>query len=198
MSFSNRSTPLRDGPGGLGTAIERLRHRWGFFVAFGVLVGLLGLAALGLVVSATIASVYTIAIFMIIAGGAEIVTGFGAQSWGRFFLWILAGLCYIVVGAFALAQPLVAAALFTLMLGAGMVATGVVRIYIASQLGPGHRGLVMLAGAVTALVGLLIILGWPANSFFILGILLGLDLFFWGASWIVFGLRLRRHADARG
>jgi uncharacterized membrane protein HdeD (DUF308 family) len=90
----------------------------------------MGVAALILVVSATIASVYTIAIFMILAGGAEIPTGLSAKTWGRFLLCIFAGLAYIVVAAFALAQPLVAAAFFTLVLGSGMIATGIVRIYL--------------------------------------------------------------------
>jgi uncharacterized membrane protein HdeD (DUF308 family) len=145
-----------------------------------------------LVVSATIASVYTIAIFMILAGGAEVATGLSAKTWGRFLLWILAGLTYIVVAAFALAQPLVAAAFFTLLLGAGMLATGLVRIYLGVHLEAPIRAPILFAGGLTALVGVLIVAGWPNNSFFILGILLGLDLLFWGAAWIGFGLRLRR------
>ncbi|MGB8900296.1 MAG: hypothetical protein WCC90_14145 [Methylocella sp.] len=48
-------------------------------------------------------------------------------------------------------------------------------------------------GMLTALVGVLIVAGWPANPFVILGVLLALDLAFWGAAWIGFGLRLRRY-----
>jgi uncharacterized membrane protein HdeD (DUF308 family) len=66
-----------------------------------------------------------------------------------------AGLTYIVDAAFALAQPLVAAAFFTLVLGGGMVATGVVRIYLAAHLGVSVRRPVLLAGVLTALVGVL-------------------------------------------
>jgi uncharacterized membrane protein HdeD (DUF308 family) len=33
----------------------------------------------------------------------------------------------------------------------------------------------------------------PANSFVILGVLLGLGLVFWGAAWSGLGLRLRRY-----
>jgi hypothetical protein len=112
------------GPHPLGGVSERLRHRWGWFVGFGALAAILGLAALVLVVSATIASVLTIAIFMIITGGMEVLMGFGSQTWGRFFLFILLGLLYIVAGAFALAQPLLAAAVLTLMLGWALIATG--------------------------------------------------------------------------
>jgi uncharacterized membrane protein HdeD (DUF308 family) len=49
---------------------------------------------------------------------------------------------------------------------------------------------------LTALVGLLILIGWPSDSVFILGILLGLDLLFWGTAWIAFGLWLRSLPEA--
>jgi len=194
MASSNNAAPVTEGPKNLGTAIERLRHRWGWIVALGVLGVIMGIAALVLTVSATIASVYTIAIFMIVGGVAEISIGVSATTWSRFFLWIIAGLLYIVAAAFALAQPLVAAAIFTLMLGAALLVTGVARIYFGTQLAPGTRSSVLFAGVVTALVGLLILIGWPGNSFFILGILLGIDLFFWGLGWISFGFRLRDHS----
>jgi uncharacterized membrane protein HdeD (DUF308 family) len=104
-----------------------------------------------------------------------------------------AGLTYIVDAAFALAQPFVAAAFFTLVLGAGMIATGDARIYLGARFGASPRHPVLLAGVLTALVGVLIVAGWPANRFVILGVLLALDLAFWGAAWIGFGLRLRRY-----
>jgi uncharacterized membrane protein HdeD (DUF308 family) len=175
-------------------ALERLYHRWGWIVLFGAVVAFLGLSALILVGSATIVSVFMIAVFIIIAGGGEMAMGLSARDWGHFFLWIIAGLFYVAAGAFALAQPFVAAAVFTLALGMAMLATGFVRIYFGFRMAKTMRGFVILAGAVTSLVGLMIILGWPANSLFILGILLGLDLLFWGFGWIAFGLRLRAHA----
>ncbi|HEX3495629.1 MAG TPA: DUF308 domain-containing protein [Methylocella sp.] len=86
-------------------------------------------------------------------------------------VWIFAGLTYIVVAAFAVAQPLVAEAFFTLVLGAGMIATGVTRIYLGVRLGASPRHPVLLAGVLTALVGVSIVAGWPANCFVILGVL---------------------------
>jgi uncharacterized membrane protein HdeD (DUF308 family) len=84
-----------------------------------------------------------------------------------------------------------AAAVFTLVLGAGMIATGAIRVALGAQLGVPLRGPLLLAGVLTLLVGLLIIAGWPENSFFILGVLLGLDLLFWGTALLGLGLRLR-------
>jgi uncharacterized membrane protein HdeD (DUF308 family) len=140
----------------------------------------MGVVALILVTSATIASVYTIAIFMILAGGGEIATGLSAKTWGRFFLWLAGGLAYIVAASLALAQPLIAAAFFTLLLGIAMIATGLVRIYFAAELGASLRGPYLFAGLLTLSVGVIIVAGWPADSFLILGVLLGLDLLFWG------------------
>ena len=178
----------------LGTAIEKLKHRWGWFVALGALAIVLGAVALVLDVHATITTVYIIAVFMIIAGGSEIMVGIGSQTWGRFFLWIVAGLFYIVGGAFALAQPIHAAIVLTLMLGAALLTAGVVRIYIGTHMHSHAKTLVIVGGVVTALVGLVVILGWPGNSYVILGTLLGIDLLFTGVMWVGFGLRLKNHA----
>lgn len=178
----------------LGTAMEKLRHRWGWFVTLGVLTIVLGGVALTLVIHATITTVYLIAIFMIIAGGGEIMVGMNSTTWGRFFLWVVAGIFYIVAGAFALAQPIHAAIILTLMLGSAMLAAGIIRIYIGTHMQSHARTMVIVGGVVTALVGLFIIMGWPTNSIVILGTLLGVDLLFTGMMWVGFGLRLRSHA----
>jgi uncharacterized membrane protein HdeD (DUF308 family) len=174
------------------TAIEILRLRWRSVAAVGAISAGLGILALVLVVSATIASVYLIAIFMIAVGGAEIAFGLSAKTWGRFFLWIIAGLAYITAASFALAQPLIAAAAVTLLLGAGMIVTGTLRIVIGTYLDYPLRGPVVFAGVLTLAIGVLIIASWPENRPYVLGILLGLDLLFWGIAWIGLGLRLRR------
>jgi uncharacterized membrane protein HdeD (DUF308 family) len=174
--------------------MERLRHRWAWFIVAGVLAVLLGVLALGMVVHATITTVYIIAIFMIVAGGSEVVLGVNSRNWTRFFLWILAGLFYIAAGSFALAQPYHAAVVLTLLLGAAMLTAGVIRISIGAHMHSHARTAVIAGGVVTSLVGLLIILGWPTNSIVVLGALLGVDLLFTGIVWIGFGLRLRTHA----
>jgi uncharacterized membrane protein HdeD (DUF308 family) len=196
MSLPSETAPISSLPMPAGSCVERLRHRWPWFIVLGALVAAMGVAALVLAVAATIVSVYIIAIFMIIAGGGEIVFAVGSRSWTRFFLWVIAGLAYIVVGAFALAQPLMAAALFTLLLGVAMFVTGLIRIYVGTHLNKDVRTIVVLAGVVTSVVGLVVLIGWPANSLAILGVLLGLDLLFWGGSWITLGLRMKARLHA--
>mgnify|MGYP001765175227 CR=1 FL=1 len=182
------ATPQRPN---LGDAFERLRPNWGWFVALGLVTAALGVATLGyLSVVGTIASVYMIGFAMIVAGGAEIALGMKARSWGWTALWILVGLLYILGGAFAIAQPLVAAATFTLLIGAALVATGVLRIAAALR-APEGKGMLAFAGLITLALGAMILLAWPVSGLFTLGIFLGVDLLIYGLSWISFGLRLR-------
>jgi uncharacterized membrane protein HdeD (DUF308 family) len=178
-------------PPSLGRAIEKLRSRWGWLVAYGVLCVLFGLLALGLVAASTLAVVFLIALMLIVAGGAEIMLGFNSRDWPSFFLWLVSGLFYLVFGAFALARPEVAAAVLTMVVGIGFLIAGLARIWLGFRLPAGPKAYVVLAGVVTTLLGVLILVGWPGNTMIILGTLFGVDMVFYGSSWIALGLKLR-------
>ncbi|THD42865.1 MAG: HdeD family acid-resistance protein [Bradyrhizobium sp.] len=180
-------------PHSLGFAIEHLRRRWGAFVAFGVLLFVLGVAALIFTLASTVATVTLNGAFFLIAGVAEIGVGAHAKSWGRFFLWLIGGALYLVAGIICIVNPIFASAALTLALGAGLIAAAAVRFYLAFQLPADNRAFVFLAAAVTLLLGLIIVAHWPMDSVYVLGTLLGVDLLFHGASWTAFGFRLRTH-----
>jgi uncharacterized membrane protein HdeD (DUF308 family) len=180
-----------DGRLSLGQATERLRARWGWFVAYGAICLIFGVAALAMAAASTLAVVFFIALMLILAGGVEITIGFGSRDWPSFFLWIISGLFYVLFGAFALAQPAVAAAALTMVVGIGFLIAGIVRVWLGSRLPAGARSYVVFAGAVTTLLGALILAGWPGNTMAVLGILFGVDMVFYGASWIGLGLKLR-------
>ncbi len=175
----------------LGEAIHRLRARWGWFFAFGALCLAFGVVALAMAAVSTLAVVFMVAFMLILAGGFEIALGFNSRDWPAFFLWIVSGLFYLVFGAFALARPVVAAAALTAVVGVGFLVAGVARIWLGFKLPAGPKQYVVLAGVVTTLLGALILAGWPGNTLFVLGVLFGVDLVFYGASWIALGLKLR-------
>jgi len=181
-------------PHDIGHALEHMRDRWGWFAGFGLLTMFFGFVSLGLAWVATLVSVYMIAAFMILIGAIEITLGVQAHKWSSRIVVVLVGLVYIVAGSFALANPLSGAVGFTLMLGAALVATGVVRIIFATRLPEGPKWYVAFAGVVTVLLGVFIVSGWPENSIYVLGIFLGIDMIMYGASWLNFALFLRRRA----
>lgn len=170
-----------------------LRQKWGWMVAFGALLALAGFIALGSVVGATVATVLVVGVAMMVSGLTEIIYAFAVRSWKKFFLFIIIGLLYVVGGFAVLQNPLLAAGFLTLLLGAGLVASGLVRTFLAFQLPKNAPWIfVALSGVVTLLLGGMILAHWPVSSLWVLGAFLGVDLIFAGASWMGFGLSLKR------
>jgi uncharacterized membrane protein HdeD (DUF308 family) len=173
--------------------VAPLRARWGWIVALGVVYLVAGFIALSSIVMATVASVFIVGVMMIIAGVAEVFYAFQIKTWGRFLVWALLGVLYIVAGFITFENPLLAAVLLTLLLGAFLVASGIVRLFLAfSMTRETPRIWVALSGVITLLLGLLILARWPVNSLYILGLFLSFDLIMAGASWIGLGFGLHR------
>jgi len=189
--MTNASDTLRNPQA--GSDMAPLRAKWGWIVALGVVYLLAGLVALGSVVMATVASVIVVGVMMIIAGVAEVFSAFQIKSWRKFLLWVLLGVLYIVSRLLLLKKQLLAAALLTLILGASLVASGIMRIILAFSMKRESPWIwVLLSGAITLLLGLLILAHWPVSSLYILGLFLGIDLIMAGAGWIGLGFGLRR------
>ncbi len=170
-----------------------LRAKWGWILALGLVYTVAGFIALGSVVMATAASVLIVGVMMIVAGVAEIISAFQCKGWGKFLIWLLLGALYIVAGFVTFENPLLAAVVLTLLLGASLVASGIVRIILAFSMKREQPWIwVLLSSIVTLLLGLLILARWPVSSVYVLGILLGIDLVMAGAGWVGLGLALRR------
>jgi uncharacterized membrane protein HdeD (DUF308 family) len=169
-----------------------LRAKWGWILALGIVYVIAGCVALGSVVMATVASVLIVGVMMIVAGVAEIINACQCKGWGRFLVWVLLGALYIVAGFITFENPLFAAAILTLLLGASLVASGIMRIILAFSMKREQPWIwVLLSSIITLLLGLMILAHWPVSSIYILGIFLGIDLVVAGAGWI--GLSLALH-----
>jgi uncharacterized membrane protein HdeD (DUF308 family) len=170
-----------------------LRAKSGWIIALGVVYLIAGFIALGSVAMATFASVLVVGVMMIIAGVAEVFSAFQIKSWGKFLLWALLGVLYIFAGFVTFENPLLAAVLLTLILGASLVASGIMRIFLGFSMKRETPWIwVVLSGVITLLLGLLILARWPVSSLYILGLFLGIDLVMAGVGWIGLGFGLRR------
>lgn len=167
--------------------------KWGWFVILGLALLLLGVIAAGNLILATAASVFFVGAMMIAAGVVEIVHAFGVKGWGTFIWWLLGGILYVLAGYFAFANPLLAAGVMTLFLAISLIASGLVRVWIGfTAKSLEGWGWVVAGGIVTVLAGLIIAIGWPVNSLWILGLFLAIDLIFQGISYLAFGFGLKR------
>jgi uncharacterized membrane protein HdeD (DUF308 family) len=190
--MTNTASVLGLGP---GAGIAPLRGKWGWIVALGVVYLVAGVIALGSVVMATVATVFVVGIMMIVAGVFEVIHSFQIKAWGRFLFWLLLGVIYIIAGFIALESPLLTAVWLTLFLGAALVASGIMRIFLAFNMKSASPWIwVAASGVITLLLGILILIHWPNSALYTLGIFLGVDLVFAGASWIGLGLGLRQAA----
>jgi uncharacterized membrane protein HdeD (DUF308 family) len=176
----------------LASGLAGLQAHANWIIAFGIALVVFGVIALGSVVTATIATVFYVGIMMLFGAAAEIIMAWRAQSWSKFFLWTVLGVLYAVAGLLTLSDPLLAATVLTLLLGAALIATGAVRIYLSLHMreeSPWRW--VLLSGAITTLLGLVILFQWPISSLYTLGIFLGVDLVFAGVGWLSIGMALK-------
>jgi uncharacterized membrane protein HdeD (DUF308 family) len=172
-----------------------LRAKWGWIVALGIVYLVAGLIALGSVMAATAATVFVVGIMMIIAGVFEVINAFQVKTWGRFIFWLLLGVLYIVAGFVAIDSPFLTALWLTLLLGAALVASGIVRVFLGFNMRHGSPWMwVVASGIITLLLGVIILAHWPNSALYTLGIILGVDLVFAGAGWIGLGMGLRNVA----
>jgi len=182
-------------PGGVKDRIGEFHKRWGWFVGLGILLLLVGGVAIGNLLLATVASVYLVGFMMLVAGGFQIAQSFGVKDWGGFFWWLLSGLLYAAAGVVAYLNPLLASAVLTLLLAAGLLASGALRAWVGYQHRSNRRsGWIIASGVLTALTGLIIAIGWPVNSLWVLGMFLAIDLIFQGWTLIALGLAFKAGA----
>ena len=188
------TTTDNTGPHSLGEGIRALRSKWGWIVAFGIVSLIAGVIALASTVMATASAVLIVGVMMLFTGVAEVVAAFNAKDWGHRLLWLLLGALYVFAGFVCLQNPFAAATILTLMLGIALIIGGLLRVFLATRMKQGTPwGWVVFSGIVSFLLGLMIVAQWPASSFFVLGIFLGVDLIFIGSGWITIGMALRRH-----
>ncbi|PPD45610.1 MAG: hypothetical protein CTY15_03655 [Methylocystis sp.] len=172
-----------------GVHTARCRAKWGWIVALGALFILGGAFALLNVFAATVVAIVYIAAAMVVAGAWEIITAFQMRPWGRAVLWGVVGAMTLFAGVATARFPILAAVSFTALVGALLIAGGVIKMALAYQLRDlGRWELIAIAGALSFVLGALILAEWPASGLYVMGLFLGVNLLFEGVGWVAMGL----------
>jgi uncharacterized membrane protein HdeD (DUF308 family) len=179
--------------------LNLLRKTWPFFLALGIVLSVLGALAVGTALSgiATLVTILFFGILLLVGGGVQIGTAFLARSWRGFFLHVLVGILYLVLGGLMMEHPDEVARGLTLMIAAAFLVGGLFRIVFALSADrfPGW-GWVLGHGIVTLLMGVLIWRGWPESAVWVIGLFVGIDLFSAGGAWVLLALALRRASQS--
>ncbi len=173
------------------SGIEGLRRNWGWVLALGVALIVLGIVALGAAVLTTVASVIFFGWLLIAAGVLETLEGFWQRAWSGFFLDLLTGLLYLVVGAMIVGNPLVAAETLTLMIAMALIFVGLLRIALSLATHFHHWVWLLINGIISVVLGVMILRGWPETGFWVIGMFIGIDMLFYGWSLVMLALGVR-------
>lgn len=167
------------------------RKDWGWYVALGVLLILVGAYAIWAEGTATLASVFALGIVLLIAGIGQIVAAFMARGAGHVILLLLVGVLDIIVGLMLLEHPIGGALAVTLLLAALLVFGGVYRFVSALWLQFPNYGWVAISGILSTILGILLWAQWPISAIWFIGFVVGLNFIFAGISWTLLGLKLK-------
>ena len=172
---------------------------WGGPFVMGLLLTLLGVLALGAVVWTSFVSVLFYGAALAVAGILEIVHGFRVRGSGPYLHFVLGGILSLLVGGLVLAQPGVGMVALTLMFAAYFLASGFFRGITSVMDRYAGWGWDLAYGVVSVFLGALIFFRLPVSSLWVLGLVVGVEIFARGLSIMAGALAVRgllRHERA--
>jgi uncharacterized membrane protein HdeD (DUF308 family) len=174
----------------------RSASKW--FLAFGIVLVLLGIVALVNVVDATLVTTVLVGFALIVGGIAQLVGAFMSPgTTGRRVLAAAFGILYIIVGANIVADPLAGAVALTIVVGIWLLIAGVMRLAVAVMQRPPHTLLLAVTGVIDLLLGFWVIANIPYSGVAI-GFFVGIELLIGGFLWIAVWFAARNAPDATG
>lgn len=184
--------------------------RWGWLLALGILLTVLGIIGLGMTYSLTMAAMFWFGALAIIAGVAQVVDAFHHKGWKSFIWHVLIGIVYVIAGLMMIFIPVSAAFWLTVFLAISLVATGVMRIVMAFM-GRGQGGwlVVVLSGVISIILGVMIYgmvvpptpealatpegqAAWLQSWGWVIGLFVAVELIMEGLAQIVIALGVRK------
>ncbi len=177
--------------------MEALSRNWGWLLALGILMIILGVVAMAAPVVATIAIQVMLGWLLVISGIAEGIHAFMVKEWRGFLLELLSAVLYLGVGLMLLVDPLKGAVALTLILAVFLLVEGIFKIITALRVRE-HRGWgwLLASGIVSVVLGVMIWAQWPASGLWVIGLLVGIQLLFTGWSLVMLALVARGHRQA--
>lgn len=163
----------------------RLRRAAPGLFWLGVVMMLLGLAAILFPFLATLAATVLVGWLLLLFGLFALFGAFSIHGTGPFFGAALLGLLALGAGCFLVFSPLAGAVALTLIAGIIFMLQGAVELVFAVEMRPvrGWAGM-LISGIASIVVALIIIAYWPRISLIALGILLGVNFLTTGFAYI--------------
>jgi uncharacterized membrane protein HdeD (DUF308 family) len=179
------------------TRTQSMHVHWGLFMTEGVILWVLGFAAIVVPQIAGLATTLFLGWLLLVAGLVGLFFTSRARSAPGFGWSLLSAAAAVIAGAVLLWNPFQGLATLTFVLVAYFIIDGVAIIFLAVA----HRRelsgkweWVLVNGVTDLILAGIIIAGFPGTLLWALGLLVGIDLLFGGAALIAMALEARKAA----
>ncbi|MDP8299825.1 MAG: HdeD family acid-resistance protein [Candidatus Tantalella remota] len=163
----------------------------GWFLAAGILLIIVGMAAISVPFIFTIALEVLVGWVLVISGIIQVAHSFKALDAGRCIIRLIGGLIYLAVGAVFLFFPLQGVMTLTLILAFLFIFEGLMKIVISLQHRPESNWVwLLVSGLAGIVIAAIIWAGWPSTSSWVIGLLVGINMIFGGMSLIMLSASL--------
>jgi uncharacterized membrane protein HdeD (DUF308 family) len=189
---------MNQGAAALQQAVATAIHEhWKLFLIEGVILALLGVAAIAVPWIATLAFTLVLGWLFLISGIVGLVTTFWMRGMPGFWWSLFSAIIGIAAGIILLTSPVSGALSLTFVLIAFFVIEGIVTIMYAiehrNQLS-GRWGWMLASGIVDLILAGVIFAGLPGTAAWALGLLVGINLVFGGTAMIGMALAAKHTA----
>ena len=176
----------------LATALDSIHDSWGWFVALGVALTILGVVCIVGDVTATLVTVLAFGWLLLIGGVIALVQAFRTRSWSGFFLYLLSAVLRGFTGYLLIRYPISGELSLTLLLASLFIVGGTFRAIGAATLQFPKWGWTTVSGIVSVALGVMLLTQLPMSSLWFIGLAVGVDFVFDGTSLVAAGGALRR------
>jgi uncharacterized membrane protein HdeD (DUF308 family) len=178
-------------------AVTRIvRDHWKLFLIEGIILVILGFLAVAVPMVAGLAVTILFGWLFLISGIVGLATTFAMRHAPGFWWSLLSGVLGVVVGGWLLIQPELGLVSLTYLLIAFFIIEGVATIMFSLEHKAalsGRWGWMLASGIVDLLLAAVILAGLPGAIAWALGLIVGINMVFGGASMI--GVALAAHAE---
>jgi uncharacterized membrane protein HdeD (DUF308 family) len=185
-------------PDGLDKLKSRMnaavREHWKAFLFEGILLAVLGIAAMIVPPLASLAVTIFLGWMFLVTGVAGLVMTYWARAMPGFWWSLISAALAVLAGGILLARPMQGVLTLTIVVGAYFLAEGIATIMYALE----HRkelsgrwSWLLVAGLMDILIAFFIIAGLPGSAEWAIGLLVGINLLFGGATLIGMALAAR-------
>lgn len=190
-------SPKRSLAASLAAGLDEIHDSWGWFVALGVALIILGAICLLGQVVATLATVLAFGWLLLFGGVLALIQAFRTRTWGGFFLCLLSALLRGFTGYLLVRYPLAGAVSLTLLLASFFIVGGTFRTIGASALQFPRWGWAVFSGVLSVALGIMMMLQLPVTSLWFIGLAIGIDFIVDGTSFVALGTALRGFPSGR-